>query len=127
MSSLMMVVLYRGGFKFKTNLHLIRGSPINFVQNFSRPVIIGCLTLSLKREEELVHQERSQLIESVVRKLWGVLDGMRNCFEFCKSDDKIRHCANRKGQDKTSGHIQASGFDVDALRKNRFYALLYKG
>ena len=35
--------------------------------NFLRLVIIGCPSLSLRRERMLVHQQRSQLVEFVAR------------------------------------------------------------
>ena len=59
----------RVGLTFKTSLGSRRGFLIKFPPNFSRIVMIGCLTLSLKREELLVHQQRRQLVESVARSI----------------------------------------------------------
>ena len=42
---------------------------------------VGCLTLSLKRVEVLVHQPTSQLVESVARSTMVIaLRGTHNCF-----------------------------------------------
>ena len=38
----------------------------------------------------------------------------------------MKYCSNMKGQDKGSGKAQASDSNVDGLKKNRFYALLYR-
>ena len=53
--------------ELKTSLGVRRGLLINFLPNFPRLVMIGCLNLSLKREKVLAHQARSQLVESVAR------------------------------------------------------------
>ena len=44
-----------------------RGSPIKFLPNFPRLVMIGCVTQNIKTEEVLAHQATSQLVESVAR------------------------------------------------------------
>ena len=53
------------------------------------------------------------------------LIGMDNCFGFGKSGHKVRDRPNVKGQDKGSGQVSAS--NVDAPKKNHFYALLSRG
>ena len=63
----MMVVLLKVRLRFKTTLHSIRGCLSNFVLSYLRLVIIGCLTLRLKRERVLVQQPRSILVPSVER------------------------------------------------------------
>ena len=57
------------GLTFKTRLDLRRVLPIKFLPNFPRLGIIGCITLSLKREEVLAHQKRSRLVKSVARSI----------------------------------------------------------
>ena len=52
---LMMVVLQRVGFISKTILGSTRGFLIKISPNFISLVMIGCLTLSPKREEVLAH------------------------------------------------------------------------
>ena len=49
---------------------------------------------------------------------------MDNCFVCDKSVHKVRDFPNLKGKDKGSGKSQASCSNVDALKKNHFYALL---
>ena len=51
------------------------------------------------------------------------LVGKDNCFGCGKSGHKVTYCPNLEGQDKGSGKSQASGSNVDAPRKNHFYAL----
>ena len=46
-----------------------RGSPIKFLPNFPRLVMIGCVTQNIKTEEVLAHQATSQLVESVARSI----------------------------------------------------------
>ena len=46
-----------------------RGSPIKFLLNFPRLMMIGCVTLNIKTEEVLAHQATSQLVESVARSI----------------------------------------------------------
>ena len=43
------------------------GCQIKFLPSYLRLLIVGCLTLILQRERVLVHQPRSQLVESVGR------------------------------------------------------------
>ena len=49
-----------------------------------------------------------------------------NCYSCGKSGHKGRDCPNLKGQDKSNGLAQASCYNVDVSKKNRFYALLSK-
>ncbi len=42
---------------------------VKFLQNFSRFVMIGFLTLSINIEKVLIHQVRSQIIENVERRI----------------------------------------------------------
>ncbi|XP_069143301.1 uncharacterized protein [Solanum lycopersicum] len=51
------------------------------------------------------------------------LVGIGNCFSCGKSGHKVRYCPNLKGQDKGRGKSQTSGSNVDASKKNHFYAL----
>ena len=55
------------------------------------------------------------------------LVGTNNCFGCGKSGHKIRACPNVKGQDKGNGQDQTSGSNVDAPKKNHFYALCSRG
>ena len=52
---------------------------------------------------------------------------MENCFGCGKSGHKVRDFPNLKGQDKGSGQSQSSCSNVDAPKKNRFYALRHRG
>ena len=58
----MKVVLQRVSLTFKTSLGSRRGFLMKFPLYFPRLVILGCLTLSLKRDEVLAHQVRSNLV-----------------------------------------------------------------
>ena len=60
----MMEVLQRIGLRYKTSLDLRNEFLIKFLQSSLRLVVIGFLTLRLRREKVLV-QSRSQLVESV--------------------------------------------------------------
>ena len=53
--------------------------------------IIGCLTLSLKKEGILVHQQRNQLVESVARSNCNCLKGPDICSSSGNSWQKIRN------------------------------------
>ena len=66
----MKVVLLRVGLISNTNLSLRRGFQTKFLQISPGITMIGCLTLNLKRGEMLIHQEKYQLVESVVRSMW---------------------------------------------------------
>ncbi|XP_069147021.1 uncharacterized protein [Solanum lycopersicum] len=60
------------------------------------------------------------------KKHWGeCLVGTENCFGCVKSGYNVRDCLNVNGKDKGSG--QASDSNVDASKKNRFYALSSRG
>ena len=83
--------------------------------------MIGYLTLSLKREEVLVHQKRSGKCDK--KNYCDCVVGMDNCFGYGKSVHKVRDCPNLKGQDKGSGQSKASRSNMDPLKKNHFYAL----
>ena len=63
----MMEVLKRIGLKYKTRLDLRSKFLIKFLPSSPSLVVIGCLTLSLKRERVLLHQPKIQLVESVAR------------------------------------------------------------
>ena len=64
---LMMEVLQREGLKYKISLDLRRGFLTKFLLSFLSLGMIGCLNLSLNMEGILVHQPKSQLVESVAR------------------------------------------------------------
>ena len=66
----MKVVLLRVGLTFKTNLSSRRGFQTKFFQIFTRLTMIGCLILNLKRGEMLIHQEKDQLVVSLVINMW---------------------------------------------------------
>ena len=65
----MKVVLQRVGLTIKTSLCSRRGFLIKFLQNSPGLVMIGCLTLSLKKDEVLANLTRIQLVESVARSI----------------------------------------------------------
>ena len=64
---LLMEVLHRINLTDKTSLDLTTVFQIKFLPNSLRLVGIGCLTLSLKREKELTHQFKRQLVECVAK------------------------------------------------------------
>ena len=64
---LLMVILLRVGLRFKTSLGSRRECQIEFLRSYLMLGMRGCLTLSVKREGTLVHQQRCQLVESVAR------------------------------------------------------------
>ena len=51
------------------------------------------------------------------------LVGKGNCFSCGKTGHKFKDFPNLKGQDKGSRKAQASGSNVGAPKKNRFYVL----
>ena len=55
------------GLEIQDSLYLRRGFLIKFLPSSLRQVVIGCLTVSLRKENLLVHKSRSQLVESVAR------------------------------------------------------------
>ena len=61
----LMVVLQRAGLISKTSLGSRRGFLTKFLPSSLRLLMIGCLTLSLKKEEVLVYQIKSLLVPSV--------------------------------------------------------------
>ena len=65
----LMMLLQRVGLISKTSLSLRKGFLTKFHTISLTPVMIGCLTLSLRRERILVHQPRSQLVKSVARNI----------------------------------------------------------
>ena len=66
-----------------------------------KPMMIGFQTLSLKREEVLVHTRRNQLVESVARSTMVIaLLGRTKFFVSGKSGHKVRYFRNVKCQDK---------------------------
>ena len=62
-----MKILQRIGLRYKTSLNLRTVFLINSLPNSQMLVVIGCLTLNSRREKVLIHQIRSQLVESVVK------------------------------------------------------------
>ena len=53
--------------RYKISLNLRSRVQIKSLPNSQELVVIGCLTLNLRREKVLIHQWRSQLVESVVK------------------------------------------------------------
>ena len=62
-----MEVLQRIGLEYKTRLNSRSGFLIKTLPNSQELVLIGCLTLNSRRKKVLIHQMRSQLVESVVK------------------------------------------------------------
>ena len=53
--------------------------------NFSKPMMIWCLNVSLKREDVLAHQARSQIVEKCCKNQYCYcLVAMDNCFGCIK-------------------------------------------
>ena len=67
-----MVVLRSVELISKTNQGSKRGSQFNFLQNSPWLVMIGCLTLSLKRDDVLPHLTRTQLVKSGARSIMAI-------------------------------------------------------
>ncbi len=66
-------------------------------------------------------------MESVEKKYNGdLLKGTDNCIGCGKSEHKVRDFPNVRGQEKGSGHAQASGSN-ESQKKNRLYALQSRG
>ena len=57
----------RNRLEIKIRLNLRSGVQIKSLQNSQDLVVIGCLTLNLRREKVLIHQRRRQLVEGVVK------------------------------------------------------------
>ena len=57
----------RIGLRYKTSLDLRSRFQIKSLHNLQELVVIGCITLNSRREKVLIHQIRSQLVESVVK------------------------------------------------------------
>ena len=55
------------GLRYKISLNLRSGVQIKSLPNSQELVVIGCLTLNLRRENVLIHQRRSQLVKSLVK------------------------------------------------------------
>ena len=58
----------RIGLRYKIILNLRSGVEIKSLPNSQELMVIGFLTLDLRREKVLIHQRRSQLMESVVKR-----------------------------------------------------------
>ena len=63
----MVEVLQRMALRYKTNLGLRSGFQVKFLPSSQRILVRGCLTLISISERVLIHQPRSQLVESVAR------------------------------------------------------------
>ena len=112
----LMVVLPRVSLISKISLGSRRYFLINFLPSSLNLMMIGCLTLSLKRKGVLVHQTRSLLLSKT-----GIF------ISCCKSLHKVWDCPNLNGQDNSSSQAQESGSNVDAFKKYHFYALRSRG
>ena len=75
------------------------------------------------KEEVLDHHPRPTCGKCGKKPMGKYLVGTDNFFRFGKDVHKVGDFPNMKGKDKGSGQGQASGSNVDAPRKNRFYAL----
>ena len=62
----------RIGLRYKIFLNLRSGVQIKSLPNYQELVVIGCLTLNLRRENVLIHQRISQLVECVVKKSMAI-------------------------------------------------------
>ena len=70
-------------------------------------MVIGCLTLNLRREKVLINQMKSKHVESVVKSTMVIsLRVTDNCFSCGKNGHKMRNCPNLKIQDKGSCQAQ---------------------
>ena len=63
----MIEVPQRIGLRYKTSLDLRSGFQFKYLPSSQKIVVIGCLTLNSIREKVLIHQPRSQVVESVAR------------------------------------------------------------
>ena len=57
----------RIGLRYKISLNLRSEVQIESLPNSQELVVIGCLTLNLRKKHVRIHQRRSQLVESVVK------------------------------------------------------------
>ena len=62
----LMEVHQRIGLTYKTSLNLRSGFQIKSIQNSQELVLIGCITLYSIREKVIIHQMRTQRVESIV-------------------------------------------------------------
>ena len=121
---LMMEVLQKIGLRYKTSLDSRSGFLIKFLPSSLSLVVIGFLTICLRREKVLVYQSRSPLVESVARNTMVIaLRGWTIVLVVIKVGTRL---TNVRGQDEGSGQAQASGSN-EATNKNRFYALHSRG
>ena len=62
-----MEALQRMGLRYKISLNLRSGVKIRSLENSQKLVVIGSLTLYLRREKVQIHQRRRELVECDVK------------------------------------------------------------
>ena len=99
----LMKVLQTIGLKYKASLDLRSGFLIKSLQNSQNLVVIGFITLNLRREKVQIHKIESQLVENAVKSTMVIsLRVTDNCFSCGKSGHNMRDFHNLKSQDKGS-------------------------
>ncbi|TMW99382.1 hypothetical protein EJD97_002658 [Solanum chilense] len=97
----------------------------------------GPLTLEIFKKDFLERLFPKEMREVKVEELTNLRQGVMSVLDYSfkfnklsncgKSGHKVWYCANVKGQDKVNGEAQASGSNVDAPKRNHFYALCSRG
>lgn len=67
----MMEVLLRESWKSKKSLHSRTNYPTEFLLNFPRLKMVGCLTLGPKGEGVKIQLVRNLLVPNMVKSVWG--------------------------------------------------------
>ena len=112
--------------RYKISLNLRSGVKNQLPTKFPRARPNRVSNPKFKKGKVLIFQERSQLVESVVKSSMVRDVRGRIISLVLASGHKMRECPNLKSQDKGSVQAQASGCS-DAPKKNRFSNLFSKG
>ena len=116
-----------GGWKIQDNLRFKNRFSINIPSIFSKASDDRVSNLMSLKGRGTSSPTKKRTYEKCDRKHGDCLVGMDNFFECGKSGYKVRNFPNLKGQDKGSVQVLASVSNVDAQKKNSFYALRSMG
>ena len=84
--------------------------------------------LILKRGEVLIHQEKDQLLISVVRNMWdNSLYENNNCYGCEKGVHMVKYRPNVRSQGKRNNQDQSTNPSSEAPKRNHLYALKARG
>ena len=105
--------------RYKKSLDLIRGFQVNSLPSSKNQVVIGCLTLNLRREGTYLPIENPTSGMCGKNHYDDCLKWTNNCFGFCYSGHKVRDFPNGSSQDKGSCKAHAS-VSSDSPKKTSF-------